>query len=144
MTLGYTSPLYLLPFDHRHSYLAEMFHFTAPLTPEQHTAVVATKQLIYDGFQAALDGRVAQNLRAELLVHEDPGAILRDAAVEGGPEAVVDQLLARDDGGVLRGRQGRGKVKHLRDVRVPVVEWQQVKRSGVAEGHGGSPVRDAR
>ena len=29
MTLGYTDPLYLLPFDHRHSYLSGMFPFRA-------------------------------------------------------------------------------------------------------------------
>ena len=36
MTLGYTSPLYLLPFDHRHSYVTGMFEFTTPLTADEH------------------------------------------------------------------------------------------------------------
>ena len=29
MSLGYNRPLYLLPFDHRHSYVTGMFHFTS-------------------------------------------------------------------------------------------------------------------
>ena len=36
--LGYDQPLYLLPFDHRHSYISGMFHFEPPLTQEQHAA----------------------------------------------------------------------------------------------------------
>ena len=32
MSLGYDRPLYLLPFDHRHSYVTGMFNFKPPLT----------------------------------------------------------------------------------------------------------------
>ncbi len=40
MTLGYTSPLCPLPFDHRHSYVTGMFQFTsAPLTADEHNTV---------------------------------------------------------------------------------------------------------
>ena len=42
---------------------------------------------------------VAQDARAELLVHEDPGALLGDPARDGGLEGVVDHVL---DGGDLR------------------------------------------
>ena len=35
MNLGYTKPLYLLPFDHRHSYESGMFHVKPPLS-QQH------------------------------------------------------------------------------------------------------------
>ena len=34
MRLGYNQPLYLLPFDHRHSYVTGMFQF-APCGPNQ-------------------------------------------------------------------------------------------------------------
>jgi myo-inositol catabolism protein IolC len=97
MTLGYTNPLYLLPFDHRHSYVAEMFHFTAPLTAAQHATVVASKQLIYDGFRAALDGRVAKD-RAGILVDEEFGAaILRDATRRGYITAVSTETSGSDE-----------------------------------------------
>ena len=34
MSLGYRQPLYLLPFDHRHSYVTGMFDLTPPLTAD--------------------------------------------------------------------------------------------------------------
>lgn len=83
MTLGYNRPLYLLPFDHRHSYLTGMFHLTHPLTVEQHTAVTDSKQVIYDGFRRAL-GHEVPVAAAGILVDEEFGAgILRDAAGNG-------------------------------------------------------------
>ena len=83
MTLGYNRPLYLLPFDHRHSYLTGMFHFTPPLTAEQHRAVTDSKQVIYDGFRESL-GREMPVASAGILVDEEFGAgILRDAARNG-------------------------------------------------------------
>jgi myo-inositol catabolism protein IolC len=79
MTLGFNQPLYIMPFDHRASYLSGMFHFTAPLNPVQHEAVVASKRLIYDGFLEAL-GRGMSRSSGGILVDEEFGAaILRDA-----------------------------------------------------------------
>jgi myo-inositol catabolism protein IolC len=76
---GYTRPLYLLPFDHRNSYVTDMFHFTPPLSVEQRAAVVESKQVIYDGFRHAIaDGLPAA--RAGILVDEEFGTdILHDA-----------------------------------------------------------------
>ena len=83
MRRGYARPLYLLPFDHRHSYVAGMFHLAAPLTAEQHRVVSDSKRVIYDGFQdaAVRDGSIGS---AGVLVDEEFGAeILRDAAANG-------------------------------------------------------------
>ena len=52
MTLGFDKPLYVLPFDHRHSYGAEVFGFHEPMTEEQIAIVASSKQLIYDGLQS--------------------------------------------------------------------------------------------
>ncbi len=42
MNLGYDKALYLLPFDHRQSYVTEMFHFEPPLdAPSQRGYVTA-------------------------------------------------------------------------------------------------------
>jgi hypothetical protein len=35
MNSGYYQPLYVPPFDHRHSYLKKMFHGQEPLSPKQ-------------------------------------------------------------------------------------------------------------
>ena len=41
---GYRQPLYLLPFDHRHSYETQMFGLAPPLTPEQRHRIADSKQ----------------------------------------------------------------------------------------------------
>jgi hypothetical protein len=40
MSLGYNRSLYLLPFDHRNSYLTGMFNLTPPLTAGERESVV--------------------------------------------------------------------------------------------------------
>jgi len=77
MRPGYDQPLYLLPFDHRHSYVAGMFHFDGPLTPDQREAVTDSKGVIYDGFRQAL-GHGVPVAAAGILLDEEFGAdILR-------------------------------------------------------------------
>src|SRR5678815_559729 len=80
MRFGYNQPLYLLPFDHRASYVTGMFHLDPPLTADQREAVTDSKQVIYDGFQQALSLGVPA-ASAGVLVDEEFGAdILRDAS----------------------------------------------------------------
>jgi len=83
MITGYEKPLHILPFDHRHSYITRVFHWQEPLTPEQVAQIVASKQLIYDGFKAAVADRAVRD-RAGILVDESFGAaLLQDAAARG-------------------------------------------------------------
>ena len=83
MRFGYNQPLYLLPFDHRHSYLTGMFHLDPPLTADQRRAVAESKEVIYDGFRNAL-GLGVPTASAGVLVDEEFGAdILRDASRNG-------------------------------------------------------------
>jgi 5-dehydro-2-deoxygluconokinase len=83
MITGYTRPLYLLPFDHRASYLSGLFGWKEPLNAEQMVTVASSKHVIYAGFQQAIADHVPQD-RVGLLVDEEFGsAILRDAAGKG-------------------------------------------------------------
>lgn len=83
MDPGYNHPLYLLPFDHRHSYVTDMFQLNGPLTTDQRRAVIESKQLIYDGFRLSLGGALTVD-SAGVLVDEEFGAtILRDAGRSG-------------------------------------------------------------
>ena len=83
MMTGYDKALYILPFDHRHSFITGVFHWQDPLTADQVAGIVAGKQVIYDGFNAAIaDGAVRE--RAGILVDERFGAaVLRDASARG-------------------------------------------------------------
>ena len=97
MTLGYTSPLYLLPFDHRHSYVTGMFQFTTPLTADEHDIVAQSKRVIYDGFRQAL-GEGVPSPRAGILVDEEFGAsILRDAIERGYVTALSTEKSGSDE-----------------------------------------------
>ena len=82
-TLGFDQPLYILPFDHRGSFQTTMFGWKGTLTSEQTAAIAATKQVIYEGFKAAVAAGVPKD-KAGILVDEQFGAaILRDAAAHG-------------------------------------------------------------
>ncbi|HET6342504.1 MAG TPA: DUF2090 domain-containing protein [Gemmatimonadota bacterium] len=110
MTLGYNRPLYLLPFDHRHSYLTGMFHLTPPLTAEQHAAVTDSKQVIYDGFRRAL-GREVPVAAAGILVDEEFGAgILHDAARNGYVTALS---IEKSGSAEFEFEYGTGFAKHI-------------------------------
>src|SRR5215469_2037176 len=81
--VGFNQPLYILPFDHRGSFQTKMFGWKGTLSPYQTAEIAATKQVIYDGFKAAIQAGVARQ-KAGILVDERFGAaILRDAATNG-------------------------------------------------------------
>jgi glucose-6-phosphate isomerase len=83
LNIGYDRPLYILPFDHRGSFELKMFGWHEPLTAEQTEAIAAAKQVIYDGFKAAIDAGVPKE-KTGILVDEQFGtAILRDASANG-------------------------------------------------------------
>ena len=83
MITGYTRPLYLLPFDHRASYISGLFGWKEPLNVEQMVSVANSKHVIYAGFQQAIADQVPKD-RVGILVDEEFGsAILRDAVSKG-------------------------------------------------------------
>jgi 5-dehydro-2-deoxygluconokinase len=83
MTIGYDSPLYVLPFDHRATFSKTMFGWNEPLSAEQTAQIAAIKEVIYDAFKAAVADGVPRE-RAGILVDEQFGAsILRDASKQG-------------------------------------------------------------
>lgn len=81
--LGFDRPLYILPFDHRESFQTKMFGWKGTLSSYQTAEIAAAKQVVYDGFKAAIQAGVAPQ-KAGILVDERFGtAILRDAATNG-------------------------------------------------------------
>jgi glucose-6-phosphate isomerase len=81
--LGYDRPLYILPFDHRGSFELKMFGWHEPLTAAQTEEIAAAKQVIYDGFKAAIDAGVPKEKAGILVDEQFGGDILRDAAANG-------------------------------------------------------------
>jgi myo-inositol catabolism protein IolC len=96
-TLGYDQPLYILPFDHRGSFVTKMFGWHDDLTPAQTAEVAAAKQVIYDGFKTAIAEGAPKN-KAGILVDERFGEkILRDAKANGFTTACPAEKSGQDE-----------------------------------------------
>ena len=95
--IGYTEPLYLLPFDHRGSYVSGLFGTKEPLNVEQMVAVAQSKQIIYAGFEQVIADHVPSD-RIGILVDEQFGsAILRDAVNKGYITAAPVEKTGQDE-----------------------------------------------
>jgi len=96
-TIGYNRPLYILPFDHRGSFVTKMFGWQGNLTPAQTSEIVQAKQVIYDGFKVAVAASVPKE-KAGILVDEQFGAnILRDAKANGFVTACPAEKSGQDE-----------------------------------------------
>jgi 5-dehydro-2-deoxygluconokinase len=95
--IGFNQPLYILPFDHRGSFETKMFGWHGTLSPSQTAEIAATKQVIYDGFKAAILAGVPKQ-KAGILVDEQFGAaILRDAATNGHTTACPAEKSGQEE-----------------------------------------------
>jgi myo-inositol catabolism protein IolC len=97
MTHGFDQPLYIQPFDHRGSFETGMFGWKGPLTAEQTAQIADAKQVIYDGFKAAVAAGVPKQ-KAGILVDEQFGAaILREAKTQGFTTACPVEKSGQDE-----------------------------------------------
>src|SRR5271170_7021579 len=109
-TLGFNQPLYVLPFDHRGSFETKMFGWHGDLTPQQTAEIAAAKQVIYDGFKAAVAAGVPKE-KAAILVDEQFGAaILRDASANGFITACPAEKSGQEE---FDFEYGEGFAKHI-------------------------------
>jgi len=96
-TPGFDKRLYILPFDHRGSFVTKMFGWHGDLTAEQTAEIAGAKKVIYDGFKSAVTAGVPKE-RAGILVDEQFGAaILRDAAANGFVTACPAEKSGQDE-----------------------------------------------
>jgi len=97
MNIGYNLPLYLLPFDHRQSYVKAMFGLSFPLTDEGRERVARSKRIVYEGYRQALADGVPTH-HGGILVDEEFGAdILRDASAHGYITALPVEKSGSDE-----------------------------------------------
>lgn len=84
-SLGYTKPLYILPFDHRATFAKKMFGLPSEeeLSEEQKHLIREYKMLIYKGFKDAVEKLVPQDFAAILCDDEYGSAVLADAQLNG-------------------------------------------------------------
>ena len=83
-TPGFDQPLYILPFDHRHSFQTKLFGWSGAPSPEQTTQIATAKRVIYDAFRSAITSGMVQAEKAAILVDEQFGdSILCEARARG-------------------------------------------------------------
>ncbi|MDD3006487.1 MAG: DUF2090 domain-containing protein [Candidatus Pacebacteria bacterium] len=76
--------LFVLPFDHRGSFLEEMFGVLGGATEEDKERVRAFKKIIYEGFKIAIERGAVPKESGAILVDEEFGdEILQDAKKNG-------------------------------------------------------------
>ncbi len=97
MTHGFDQPLYVLPFDHRGSFETGMFGWKGALNPEQTAQIAEAKQVIYDGFKAAVAAGVPKQNAAILVDEQFGAAILRDAKADGFTIACPVEKSGQDE-----------------------------------------------
>lgn len=81
--LGYTKNLFILPFDHRSSFVKDMFGIQDQnLTAQETQIIISEKETIYEGFKKAVED--VPKRETAILVDEQFGdRILRDARSRG-------------------------------------------------------------
>jgi len=97
MPRGYERALYILPFDHRASFQSKLFGWKGPLSEAQTAEIADTKQIVYEGFKAAIAAGVPKE-EAGILTDEQFGAaILREAAAAGFTRACAAEKSGQDE-----------------------------------------------
>src|SRR5947208_4878755 len=96
-SIGFDKPLYILPFDHRGTFQTQMFGWKGTPTPEQTAQIASAKQVIYDGFKAALADGVPKDKAGILVDEQFGGAILRDASAHGYLTACPAEKSAQEE-----------------------------------------------
>src|SRR4051812_35578014 len=69
---GYTRELMVLPFDHRNSFQEKLFGIHGVPTPEQTKLIASYKNMIYDGFEKAVNSGLPRD-KMGILVDEQFG-----------------------------------------------------------------------
>jgi len=134
---GFDKPLYILPFDHRGSFQTKMFGWKGALTAEQTAEIAAAKQVIYDGFKAAVQDGVPEQ-KAGILTDEQFGsAILRDAAAHHYTTACCVEKSGQDE---FDFEYGEDFARHIEAIR-PTFSKVLVRYN--AEGDGALNAKQA-
>lgn len=97
-SIGYTQPLYVMPFDHRGSFQEKLFGIKGRQPNAQETQEIASyKSIIYEGFKRALKAGVKKEI-AGILVDEQFGHdILLDAKKNGHTTACPAEKSGQDE-----------------------------------------------
>lgn len=82
--LGYTKPLYILPFDHRATFVKQLFGIEGRMpSNDEINKVKEVKQIIYEGFKKAIAQKVPKEFGAIFAEEQFSDEILKDSVLNG-------------------------------------------------------------
>src|SRR3989338_5013757 len=119
--LGYTKPLFILPFDHRGSYSKKVFGIEGrPPADDERVQMKDLKYVVYEGFEAAVSSGIPPKEGAALLVDEEFGeAVLRDARTKGYTVCMPVEKSGQD---VLELEFGEKFTEHIAEFKPTIVK----------------------
>jgi len=96
--LGYTKPLFILPFDHRGTFFKKMYNVSEQdAKPEVFEQIKEFKKIIYEGFETAVRAGIPKD-QAAILVDEQFGdEIIRDALSRGHTVIYTTEKSGQDE-----------------------------------------------
>lgn len=107
--LGYQKKLFILPFDHRSSFL-KLFGFQEKLSSEQKETVIQAKTIIYEAFKKAVEKEISKNQAAILIDEEYGDKIIQDAIKNGYTVLLTTEKSGEDE---FSFEYGKDFVKHI-------------------------------
>lgn len=109
------SGLFILPFDHRGSFVEEMFGIMGRPTAEEIERVKLFKRIIYEGFKMAIEkGAVPKTEGAILADEEFSDAILQDAKKNGYRFAICSEKSGQKEFSLEFGEEFEGHIDKYR------------------------------
>lgn len=92
---GYQKRLYMLPFDHRRSFQTRLFGWMGELNADQTAQIATAKQVIYEGFKAAIRLGAPEQIAGILTDEQFGAAMLLDARAHGYTTACAVEKSGR-------------------------------------------------
>lgn len=114
MKVGYTNPLFILPFDHRSSFVKKMYGVSGnDITDQIREQVKDLKKVIYEAFEAVVPSTIPKD-QAAILVDEEYGEELLLEAREKGFQILLP--IERSGQEEFDFEYGDNFDKHIEDV----------------------------
>lgn len=117
--LGYKKNLYILPFDHRSSFI-NLFGFTNPeLSSSEKEIIIKAKEIIYVAFRRAVEQEIPKEQAAILIDEEYGDKIIRNATSQG-----YNVILTTEKGGQkeFTFEYGDDFEKHIKKYKTPFIK----------------------
>lgn len=117
--LGYKKNLFILPFDHRISFI-KLFGFTNPdLSSEEKQIITCAKEIIYAAFKKAVEQEISKEQAAILIDEEYGDKIIRNAIGQGYNVILTTEKSGQKE---FTFEYGDGFAKHIEKYKPQIVK----------------------